>query len=562
MSQRMLSRLAVVAVLAVACGSGTAVASGAGTVAAWGNDGNGQLGDGSFVDRATAVATRDLSDIVQVSAGEAFSMALTATGSVFAWGDNEFGDFGVPTGHPSEFLPVAVTGLHGVKQLATGFDGGHALLSNGTVVGWGSNGNGDVGDGTTTPRPTPVPVSGLSGVVAVAQRQQHSLALLSDGTVMSWGQSIGGDQLRPLPVPGLSGVVAIAAGDLHNLALRSDGTIMAWGSGGSGQLGNGSTNDQATPVLVRGVGNAVAIAAGSFFSLALLRDGTVVGFGSNQFNQLGAAATTNHATPVPVAGVSAAKQITAGDDFGAALLSDGSVVAWGANGHGALGNGAVGATFSTVSTPAPVVGIAGATAISAGGSHTLALVPAAGGAAPPPVFARSVDVTRVSGVVLVKPPGAASFAPLSGARGIPVGSTLDTSHGVVRLSSATGAAGGVQSGRFGSGVFRVLQSRGGHGLTELRLLDTTSACGSARRATVARRLPKRVLDLLRASGKGSFRTTGRWASATVRGTVWDTADRCDGTLTTVHRGVVSVRDLRRHRTISVRAGHSYLAKVP
>jgi alpha-tubulin suppressor-like RCC1 family protein len=554
--------LVAVAALAVAlCGSGRAVAVTPGQVRAWGNDGNGQLGDGANVDRASAGATSGLTNVVQVSGGEAFSMAVTATGSVFAWGDNEFGNFGVPTPHPSEYSPVQVTGLSGVKQVAAGFEDGLALRSNGTVMGWGANAHGAVGDGTTTPRPTPVPVSGLSGVVAIAQRQQHSLALLSNGTVMTWGQTTGADQLTPVAVPGLSGVVAIAAGGFHDLALLANGTMMAWGSGGNGQLGNGSFNDQPIPVPVSGVSNAVGIAGGTFFSLALLRDGTVVGFGSNQYNQLGSAATTNYDTPIPVAGVSGATQITAGDAFSAALLSNGTVVAWGANAHGALGNGTVGTTFSTVATPAPVVGVSGAIAISAGGAHTLALTPSGAVAPPPPVFAKTVDVSPVSGTVLIKPAGGKGFVPLTQARQLPLGSQLDATHGVVGLTSATGRAGKLQSGQFRSGLFQVLQARSQHGLTNLRLIDNRRVCKTVGKATIARALSKRVTDLLRASAKGKFRTTGRYAAATVRGTAWDMTDRCDGTLTVVHRGVVSLLDRRRHKTVTVRAGHSYLARA-
>lgn len=590
---RSVLRLIVATLVMAVCGSGTAVALTSGQVRAWGDDGNGQLGDGANTDQAKAVPTGGVGQVVRISGGETFSMAVTATGSVFAWGDNEFGDFGVVTPHPSEYSPVQVTGLSGVKQVATGFEDGLALLSNGTVMGWGANAHGAVGDGTTTPRPTPVPVGGVSRVVAIAQRQQHSLALLSNGTVMSWGQTTGADQLRPVAVTGLSGVVAIAAGSFHDLALLSNGTIMAWGSGGSGQLGNGAFNDQTSPVPVSGVNNAVGIAGGTFFSLALLRDGTVVGFGSNQYNQLGSAATTNHNIPVPVSGVSGATQITAGDQFSAALLSNGTVLAWGANAHGALGNGTVGATFSTVATPAPVAGISGATAISAGGNHTLALTSSGSVAPPPPVLGETVDVAPVSGTVLIKPPPGKSlaslgratasaalakgrgFVPLTEARQIPSGSQIDARRGFLRVTAASSRRGKTESGVFGGALFKLAQSRKGatKGLTSLSLLErafsgapsyttckahkTTDASQPAARAAKV----NPVLQALHANVHGRFRTRGRYSAATVRGTVWDTIDRCDGTLTIVHRGTVDVYDFKRRKTIAVRAGHSYLAKA-
>ena len=563
-------RVAVAALAVVLCGGGTAAAVTPGQVSAWGSDGNGQLGDGANVDRASAVSTSGLGNVVQVSAGEAFSMAVTATGSVFAWGDNEFGDFGVPTPHPSESTPVQVSGLSGVKQVATGFEDGLALLSNGTVMGWGFNAHGAVGDGTTTPRPTPVPVSGLSGVIAIAQRQQHSLALLSNGTVVSWGQTTGADQLRPVAVPGLSGVVAIAAGAFHDLALLSNGTIMAWGSGGNGQLGNGSFNDQATPVQVSGVSNAIGIAGGTFFSLALLRDGTVVGFGSNQYNQLGSAATTNHDIPIPVSGVSGAVQITAGDQFSAALLSDGTALAWGANAHGALGNGTVGATFSTIATPAPVVGLSHATAMSAGGAHTLALTSSGAVAPPSPVLGKAVDVRPVSGQVFVRSPGASGFVPLSSAAQIPVGSAIDARAGTLQLTSATPRKNTIFTGTFGGAIFSISQGKSPaqKGLTTLQLVDSGvsggpsySRCTAPNKDAVNARVNSRVLQLLRANAHGTFRTRGRYSAATVRGTNWDTVERCDGTLVIVHRGTVVVTDFRRHKNIVVAAGHRYLAKA-
>src|SRR5258708_3978014 len=110
--------LVVVAALAMVLGGGgPAVAGAGGEGSGWGNDGNGQLGDGANVDRASAVSTSGLGNVVQISAGEAFSMAVTTTGSVFAWGDNEFGNFGVATPHPSEYSPVQVTALRGVAQV-------------------------------------------------------------------------------------------------------------------------------------------------------------------------------------------------------------------------------------------------------------------------------------------------------------------------------------------------------------------------------------------------------------------------------------------------------------
>jgi hypothetical protein len=211
---------------------------------------------------------------------------------------------------------------------------------------------------------------------------------------------------------------------------------------------------------------------------------------------------------------------------------------------------------------------------------------AAKAALPSPVLGKQVNVEPVSGVVYVKlPPGAhlslaaplssafeslskgLGFIPLSEARQVPVGSTLDTTEGVARVTTATATVGKLQFGTFGAGIFTILQSRAQRGLTNLKLVDTRSPqqlCATiGKKARAAKRhLSSKIAGLLRGNAHGKFTTTGQYSAATVRGTVWSVANRCDGTLTQVTRGVVSVRDFLHRRTITLRAGHSYLAKLP
>jgi hypothetical protein len=160
------------------------------------------------------------------------------------------------------------------------------------------------------------------------------------------------------------------------------------------------------------------------------------------------------------------------------------------------------------------------------------------------------------------------FVPLTAARQIPMGSLLDTRRGTIRITTAQNPSGStLQSGEFASGVFQVLQSRqaSARGLTELRLKGSSFAgCRSSSRGkgTALAALSRRVLRRLRSRATGRFRTGGRYSAATVRGTTWLTADRCDGTLTRVSRGRVVVRDFRRRKNITLRAGKSYLARAP
>ena len=172
---------------------------------------------------------------------------------------------------------------------------------------------------------------------------------------------------------------------------------------------------------------------------------------------------------------------------------------------------------------------------------------------------------------------AKGFVPLKGAANVPVGSQLDTENGRVALTSAADTGGAkTQTSDFYQGIFQVKQTVPEEEAEEAQGADhRPGAEGSARalavRAAEGRALgggrpskkkgPKSVLGQLWGNGKGKFRTNGKYSSATVRGTIWLVQDRCDGTLTKVTRGTVQVRDFRRKKTVTVKAGHSYLARA-
>ena len=197
-----------------------------------------------------------------------------------------------------------------------------------------------------------------------------------------------------------------------------------------------------------------------------------------------------------------------------------------------------------------------------------------GGGGLPPVVGKTVQAAVVSGQVFVSVPAGSAFAsvsvpgikgrrfvPLTGARTLPVGSLVDTRRGTVSITSASTKAGRYFFGNFSAGVFAALQSR--TGLTTLPLKGGSfSPCAQAagNKASVA--LSTRVIRRIRSNATGRFRTRGRYSAATVRGTEWETIDRCDGTLTRVKRGTVVVRDFRQRRNITVTAGKSYLARAP
>ena len=286
-----------------------------------------------------------LDDVIAIAAGGYHSLAVKSDGTVWAWGYNGEGQLGDGT-TTSRSAPVLVSGITGVIGIAGGDAHTLALKSDGTVWGWGYNGDGELGDGTGTSSSLPVQVSGLTGIVAIAAGQYHSLALKGDGTVWAWGWNYYGQlgdgtttgASAPVAVSGLTGVTAMAAGGYHSLALKSDGTAWAWGANWSGQLGDGTTTDEPAPVqaVLSGV---VVIGAGYEHSLAVTGDGTVWAWGGNWGGQLGDGTRTERLTPVPLGGPAGVTRITGGQDWSLALSADGTVWAWGHNFYGQLGDG-------------------------------------------------------------------------------------------------------------------------------------------------------------------------------------------------------------------------------
>jgi hypothetical protein len=188
---------------------------------------------------------------------------------------------------------------------------------------------------------------------------------------------------------------------------------------------------------------------------------------------------------------------------------------------------------------------------------------AAAPAPPPPVLGQSEDAKPVSGTVFIRS-ASGQFIPLTGATQIPSGSVIDALHGTVQLLAAVGQ-GKTEHGNFGGAIFKITQAH--TGLTNLSLIEAafqgapSFALCRAHKATDATTASSKTLQLLKASAHGKFRTSGRYSAATVRGTIWTVADRCDGTLTHVITDSVAVTDFVRHKTIILHAGQSYLAKA-
>jgi alpha-tubulin suppressor-like RCC1 family protein len=330
-----------------------------GTVWGWGDNGSGQLGDGTTTNRNAPSRMRFVSDVFAVAGGGNHTLALTGDGRVWAWGDNSSGQLGDGT-----FLlrsqPAPVLQLTGGVAVAAGYGHSLALKKDGTVWAWGDNSSGQLGNGTTENRNIPKPVSNLTEVIAISAGQYHNLALKKDGTLWAWGANTDGQlgdgsfhtRTVPVQVSGLSHAVFVAAGGYHGLAIQSDQRVWTWGRNWEGQVGDSPYDYVATPVPVTGLSGVLLVAAGASHSLALKSNGTVWAWGQNDHGQLGNSTFQPTSTPVQVSDLVSVIGLAAGANHSVALRNDGTVWAWGDNGSGQLGDG----TFGSQNLPVQTAG--------------------------------------------------------------------------------------------------------------------------------------------------------------------------------------------------------------
>jgi len=316
-----------------------------GSVECWGFNFSGALGDGTQTARPTPADASGLNHVRQIDAQGFTTCAVLSNGSAVCWGDNANGKISASAGS-TVLSPVAVPGLRSVAEIKVGNGFGCALLANGSVSCWGAPPNTQ-----GVAYATPAPVSGLSNVAAIVAGYPFACALLADGSAWCFGTNIAGrlgtpgyqSSLTPVAVANLAGTVlaaGISAGNNHNCALRSNGLMACWGANNNGQIGDGTSgNNRLVPTAVPGISNVIGMALGGSHTCALIADGTVRCWGSNQNGQVGNGSTaTAVSSPALVIGIGDAIAITGGFIHTCALLASGGIKCWGDNGSGELGN--------------------------------------------------------------------------------------------------------------------------------------------------------------------------------------------------------------------------------
>lgn len=338
-------------------------ASGA-TVWGWGEDGTGQLGRrlaAGFSSVPVRAALPRGTRITSVRAGCFHTIALTASGQVMTWGSNSDGQLGRGKRGAVSATPGKVTfppGTGKITAVRAGCGFSLALSASGQVLAWGDNSDGQIGiadSGGFTPAPAEVRMPPGAIVKAISAGSEYSLALTTTGRVLAWGNNLMGQLgtgatsapvATPVPVtvlpPGTT-VTAVAAGWTTSEVITRSGRVLGWGDGGSGQLGNGDTMESLTPVAAKlPAGTRVTgLFAGCFSTVALTAAGKVLAWGDNSRGQLGDNSTRPSSIPV-AARLPAGTRVTAisaGCQHVLARTASGRVLAWGNNSEGEVGDG-------------------------------------------------------------------------------------------------------------------------------------------------------------------------------------------------------------------------------
>ena len=511
-----------------------------GELACWGDDSSGQVSDvpeGHFF---------------AVSSGGAHSCAIRWGGELACWGDDSSGQVSdVPEGH---FFAVSSGGAHSC-----------AIRWGGELACWGDDSSGQVSEGPTAihlhrhhnDRHHHHDKDDDLHFRAVAAGGSHTCAILDDWELACWGDDSAG-QLEEVPD---GHFFAVSAGNAHSCAIRFGGELACWGDDGAGQAG-------AVPE-----GHFLSISAGGSHSCAIRTGGGAICWGNNEQGQSqprfvspppagGTVGTpyihsfeTTPQNPAPKFGLVGGK-LPPGLQLGDSGELAGTPTAAGtysfdvAAVNGITPDTVQSVTMAVVAPPAPVV------------------TQAINNDLPPPTAGKTVNVKPAGGIVRTKCPGKALRKLLSPEQ-IPIECLIDVRHGTVDLESSTGGA-ETRSGYFWGGIFGVLQSANHNWDTELRLagqLKCERRGKSARRGSAQRERRHKSRRRGRGrklwgSGKGNFKTSGNYGSASVRGTTWLVVDRCDGsTLFKVSEGTVWVQDFVKDRQVVIHAGERYIAKA-
>jgi len=317
-----------------------------GNLYSWGENIKGQLGDSTTINRnAPVLVSGGGTSWKQVAVGDQFAVAIRSDGTLWAWGYNQDGQLGDGT-QINRTAPVQVGKDKDWNLVAAGKAHALAIKTSGLLYAWGRNDRGQLGDGTTINRTAPLKI-GTAVWLAISAGETHTMGIQTGNDLYGWGGNtygqVGNLLKVDVPAPVKIGtatlkVTSVSVGAFHSTAITTSGTLYAWGQNTYGQLGNNGSVDLTSPVQIGTDNNWSQIAAGAQHTIGVRNDGTLWSWGANTEGQLGTGGT-DVTTPQQVGIANNWKFVAAGRAHSFALKADETLWGWGRNQEGQLGNG-------------------------------------------------------------------------------------------------------------------------------------------------------------------------------------------------------------------------------
>jgi alpha-tubulin suppressor-like RCC1 family protein len=326
---------------------------------AWGNNDNGQIGDGTNINRNSPVLIDSVTEWKQISSGIYHNLAIKKDGTLWGWGRNYDGMLADGT-DTTRYSAIHIGIAENWDYVSAGYQHNLAIKNDGTLWAWGSNVFGQLGDGTTKAQKKPIQIGIETNWTKVCSANEFSIAIKNDGTIWAWGKNaeclLGiGDtnsvyKKSPMQISQDNDWKDVFSSYNHSFAIKKNGTLWAWGINVSGELGIGDTNinRRSTPVQISKGTFWTKVSCGESHTIALKSDSTIWTWGDNRFGQLGDGSQIKRSEPVQIGTENNWINISCGAAHNFAMKKDSTIWGWGMNSYMQLGDSTIIDKYSPV----------------------------------------------------------------------------------------------------------------------------------------------------------------------------------------------------------------------